>query len=80
MFWMKSLISEWRWRDGYGNVYGAMNLTFRIRTTSVLVSSDSCYPGEERGTHVSILCLLALTLRSRVETSLVRGHMQRASV
>lgn len=45
---------------------GAKNLTFRIRTTSVLVTSDSCYPREERGTHVSNLCFLALTAQLKV--------------
>lgn len=47
------------------NGYEAKNLTFRIRTTSVRMASDLCYPGEERGTHVSIRCVLALTLTSQ---------------
>lgn len=80
VFWMRSSRwSEWRWRDGYGNIYGAKNLTFRIRTTSVLVTSDLCYPGEERGTRVSILCFNT-HIAAIVETSLLRGHMQEARV
>lgn len=57
-FGRSQILSEWRWRNGYGDMNEAKNLTFRIRTTSVFTTSD----WEERGTHVSILCLLALTL------------------
>lgn len=74
VFRMRSSISSENGggEDGYGNVYGAReNLTFRIRTTSLLVTSDSCYPGEERGTHVRILFLLAFN------THLLRATCER---
>lgn len=64
VFWMRELdISRMEVENGYGDV--AKNLTFRIRTTSTLIASDKFYPGKERGTHVSILCLVALTLTSQ---------------
>lgn len=54
-------VEKWLRKNGHE----ATNLTFRIRTTSVRMASDSCYPGEERGTHVSIRRVLALTLTSQ---------------
>lgn len=61
-------------------IYHTKNLTLRIRTASVLVSSDWCYPREEREGHTLASFGFNIHSLAIVETSTLRGNMHEASV